>query len=131
MLQQPKAEDFVIATGIQESVRTFIELTAIELGWGGISWDGTEVNEIGRRKDSGDIVVKIDPRYFRPAEVETLLGDPTKAKERLGWKPKISLIELIREMVTSDRENASKEALLKREGFNVVSSMESPPTLRV
>jgi len=131
MLQQPKAEDFVIATGIQESVRTFIELTAIELGWGGISWDGTEINEIGRRKDSGDIVVKIDPRYFRPAEVETLLGDPTKAKDRLGWKPKISLEELIKEMVTSDRENASKEALLKREGFNVVSSMESPPTLRV
>lgn len=131
MLQQPTAEDFVIATGIQESVRNFIDLTARELGWGGISWEGSELNEVGRRRDSGEIVVRIDPRYFRPAEVETLLGDPTKAQESLGWKPKITLIELIKEMVASDRENATKEAILKREGFNVVSSMETPPTLKV
>jgi GDPmannose 4,6-dehydratase len=131
MLQQPTAEDFVIATGIQESVRNFIDLTARELGWGGISWEGSELNEVGRRRDSGEIVIRIDPRYFRPAEVETLLGDPTKAQESLGWKPKITLIELIKEMVASDRENATKEAILKREGFNVVSSMETPPTLKV
>jgi len=106
-------------------------LTARELGWGGISWEGSELNEVGRRRDSGEIVVRIDPRYFRPAEVETLLGDPTKAQESLGWKPKITLIELIKEMVASDRENATKEAILKREGFNVVSSMETPPTLKV
>lgn len=131
MLQQREPEDFVIATGLQESVRRFIEMTAKELGWGGISWEGSEINEIGRRNDSGEVVIRIDPRYFRPAEVETLLGDPTKAMERLGWKPKITLIELIKEMVLSDREHASKEALLKREGFKVVSSMETPPTLRV
>lgn len=131
MLQQREPEDFVIATGLQESVRCFIEMTAKELGWGGISWEGSEINEIGKRKDSGEVVIRIDPRYFRPAEVETLLGDPTKAKEKLGWEPKTTLIELIKEMVQSDREHASKEALLKREGFNVVSSMETPPTLRV
>ena len=87
MLQQETPEDFVIATGRQESVRRFIELSAAALGWGGINWEGTELNEIGRRKDTGAIVVRIDPRYFRPAEVETLLGDPTKAHSKLGWNP--------------------------------------------
>jgi GDPmannose 4,6-dehydratase len=131
MLQQESPEDFVIATGIQESVRTFIELTSKELGWGGIEWEGNEVSEVGKRVDTGEIVIRIDPRYFRPSEVETLLGDPTKAQIKLGWKPQISLIELIREMVVSDRENASKEAVLMREGFNVVSSVETPPSSKV
>ena len=89
MLQQDKPEDFVIATGRQESVRKFLELSAKEIGWGGINWEGSKSNEIGRRKDNGEIVVKIDPAYYRPAEVETLLGDPTKAKNKLGWKLKL------------------------------------------
>ena len=85
MLQQEQPEDFVIATGRQESVRRFIELTAQQLGWGLMQWDGEGIAEVGRRGDTGEVVVRIDPRYFRPAEVETLLGDPSKAKEMLGW----------------------------------------------
>lgn len=122
MLQQEgPPEDFVIATGRQESVRRFIELSAIELGWGQIKWEGEGVNEIGRR-DSGEVVIKIDPRYFRPAEVETLLGDPTKAHAKLGWKPTTSLEELVAEMVVADLEEAKKEAYLRRKGFNVVGA---------
>ena len=94
MLQQELPEDFVIATGRQESVRRFIELTAQQLGWGRIQWDGDGIAEVGRRSDTGDVVVRIDPRYFRPAEVETLLGDPSKAEEKLGWTPKTILRNL-------------------------------------
>ena len=121
-------EDFVIATGRQESVRRFIELAAGELGWGGMRWEGSGVAEIGRRADTGSVVVRIDPRYFRPAEVETLLGDPTKAREKLGWTPTTTLEELVAEMVAADKEEAAKEATLRREGFVVVGSMENPPT---
>jgi len=128
MLQQPGTpEDFVIATGRQESVRRFIELTALELGWGALQWEGTGVQETGRRR-SGEVVVRIDPRYFRPAEVETLLGDPNKAHEKLGWTPTTTLEELVAEMVAADREEARKEAILRLKGFNVVGSMENPPT---
>ncbi len=129
MLQQSGIpEDFVIATGRQESVRRFIELAAIALGWGGVDWQGTGIEETGRRRDTGEVVVRIDPRYFRPAEVETLLGDPSKAHRKLGWTPTTTLEELVAEMVTCDREEAAKEALLRREGFRVVGSMENPPT---
>ena len=133
MLQQDAPQDFVIATGRQETVRRFIELSAEQLGWGGgngqaIQWDGTGIDEVGRRGDTGDVVVRIDPRYFRPAEVETLLGDPTKAKETLGWTPTTTLEELVAEMVATDKEEAAKEALLRRKGFAVVGSMENPPT---
>lgn len=129
MLQQEgPPEDFVIATGRQESVRRFIELAASELGWGRIEWKGKGLQEIGVRLDTGDVVVRIDPRYFRPAEVETLLGDPTKAKEKLGWTPTTTLEGLVAEMVAADREDAKREAYLKREGFKVVGSMENPPT---
>jgi GDPmannose 4,6-dehydratase len=131
MLQQDKPEDFVIATGRQETVRRFIELTAAELGWGGIKWSGEGVNETGCRADTGAMVVRIDQRYFRPAEVETLLGDPTRARERLGWTPTTTLEELVQEMVQADREEAAKEALLLREGFKVVGSMENPPQVSV
>ncbi|PSB38008.1 GDP-mannose 4,6-dehydratase [Aphanothece minutissima] len=127
MLQQEQPEDFVIATGRQESVRRFIELTAEELGWGGIDWSGSGVEETGARRDTGAIVVRIDRRYFRPAEVETLLGDPTRARERLGWTPTTTLEELVAEMVATDKEEAAKEATLRREGFTVVGSMENPP----
>ena len=132
MLQQESPQDFVIATGRQESVRRFIELAAQELGWGGsegaILWSGEGLEETGRRADTGAVVVRIDPRYFRPAEVETLLGDPTRAREILGWTPTTTLEELVAEMVSCDKEEAAKEALLRRKGFNVVGSMENPPT---
>jgi GDPmannose 4,6-dehydratase len=128
MLQQETPEDFVIATGRQESVRRFIELTAQQLGWGLMVWDGSGLQETGRRADTGDVVVRIDPRYFRPAEVETLLGDPTKAKDKLGWTPTTTLEELVAEMVEADKEEAAKEALLRRKGYQVVGSMENPPT---
>ena len=85
MLQQQNPEDFVIATGHQEGVRRFIEITAYQLGWGLIQWEGEGLSELGRRADTGAVVVRIDPRYFRPAGVETLLGDPSNAKEKLGW----------------------------------------------
>jgi GDPmannose 4,6-dehydratase len=130
MLQQDTPEDFVIATGRQESVRRFIELTAVQLGWartsGGaaIRWEGEGVHEIGRRADTGAVVVRIDPRYFRPAEVETLLGDPSKARDRLGWTPTTTLEELVAEMVAADKEEAAKEATLRREGFAVVGTHE-------
>jgi GDPmannose 4,6-dehydratase len=128
MLQQSGVpEDFVIATGRQESVRRFIELTAASLGWGGIDWQGSGVEETGRRADTGAVVVRIDPRYFRPAEVETLLGDPSKAHDRLGWRPTTTLEQLVQEMVEHDREEAAKEALLRREGFQVAAPMENPP----
>jgi GDPmannose 4,6-dehydratase len=131
--QQGPPEDFVIATGRQESVRRFIELAAGELGWGGsdgpaILWSGDGVNEIGCRADTGAIVVRIDPRYFRPAEVETLLGDPTKAHSKLGWTPTTTLEQLVAEMVAHDKDEAAKESLLRREGFPIVGSMENPPS---
>ena len=124
MLQQEQPEDFVIATGRQESVRRFIELSALQLGWGSMQWEGEGTAEVGRRGDNGEVVVRIDPRYFRPAEVETLLGDPTKAKDKLGWTPKTTLEQLVSEMVAADVEEAKKEAYLKRKGFSVVGSRE-------
>ena len=128
MLQQDNPEDFVIATGVQFSVRTFIDKTAKELGIT-LSWEGEGINEHGKvakieggkapAVKVGDILVKIDPRYFRPAEVETLLGDPAKAKEKLGWVPKITLDEMVGEMVASDLDKAKQHALLKSQGFRV------------
>ena len=120
MLQQEKPIDYVISTGRKESVRTFIEMCASKIGWGknkeqkAISWEGEGVNEVGRRIDTNEIVIKIDPRYFRPTEVETLLGDSSKAAKELGWKPKISLEELIGEMVDFDLREAFKEAKLNQ-----------------
>lgn len=124
MLQQEQPEDFVIATGRQESVRRFIELSAAELGWGAINWDGEGLEEVGRRADTGAVVVRIDPRYFRPAEVETLLGDPSRAHQRLGWQPTTTLEELVAEMIETDREEAKKEAYLRRKGFAVVGAAQ-------
>jgi GDPmannose 4,6-dehydratase len=85
------------------------------------------LHETGRRADTGQVVVRIDPRYFRPAEVETLLGDASKAHRQLGWKPTTTLEELVAEMVSTDKVEAAKEATLRREGFKVVGSMENPP----
>ena len=108
MLQQEKPEDFVIATGKQSTVRSFIELSANILGWGGIDWEGEGINEIGKRKDNGDIVIKIDPKYYRPTEVDSLLGDPTKAHKKLGWRPNTSIEDLAREMIEYDNKESKK-----------------------
>ena len=119
MLQQDNPEDYVIATGRQESVRRFIELSAIELGWGGINWEGKKLEEVGRRKDNNDIVIRIDKRYFRPSEVDSLLGDSSKAKNNLGWKPSKTLEDIITEMIKTDREIASKKSLLIKHGYKI------------
>ncbi len=133
MLQQESPEDFVIATGVQYSVRQFIGWSAEELGVT-IEFSGEGVDEVGRVVDIkgdkapalkvGDVVVRIDARYFRPAEVETLLGDPTKAKEMLGWTPEITVQEMCAEMVAEDLQAAQRHALLKDHGHEVSVSME-------
>jgi GDPmannose 4,6-dehydratase len=115
MLQQEVAEDFVIATGEQHSVREFVDAAAAELGMG-IAWRGEGVQEQGFDA-AGKCVVAVDPRYFRPAEVETLLGDPAKAMAKLGWKPKVSFRELVAEMVREDLKAAERDELVKRHGF--------------
>ena len=117
ILQQEKPDDFVISTGKQISVRKFIDLTARELGWGNIIWEGNEINEIGKRADNGKIVIKVDPRYFRPTEVQTLLGDSSKARDILGWSSKITVEELVSEMVANDKKDAEKESLLLKKGM--------------
>ena len=124
MLQQEKPEDFVIATGRQESVRRFIELSAKELGWGGILWEGKGLNEVGKRKDNLDIVIRVDKRYFRPSEVESLLGDSSKAQKRLGWESSTSLEELISQMIENDKIIASKKSLLLKSGFKITNHKE-------
>ena len=109
MLQQEKPEDYVIATGVSTSVREFIELSAKALNWGGIDWEGKGVNEIGRRSDNGNVVIKIDPNFYRPAEVESLLGDASKAHKKLGWRPEYKINDLVQEMISSDHILAIKE----------------------
>ena len=127
MLQQDKPTDFVIATGRQESVRKFIELTAKELNWGSIIWEGEGLDEIGRREDTNAIVIRIDKKYFRPNEVSNLLGDPSLAKNKLGWVPKTTLEDLVAEMVKVDMEEAQKELLLVQSGFEINNINEQPP----
>ena len=134
MLQQDQPEDFVIASGAQNSVRQFIEWSAAELGIS-IEFHGQGVGECatvaGVVGDSapavsvGDVIVRVDPRYFRPTEVDTLLGDPTKAKERLGWATETSAQEMCREMVEADLEIAKRSALLKRHGFKIPTPQET------
>jgi GDPmannose 4,6-dehydratase len=121
MLQQDHPEDFVIATGVQYTVRQFIEKTATALGMQ-IKWKGKGVDEVGYCNDKA--IVKIDPNYFRPTEVETLLGDPSKAKKRLGWEPVISLDEMIEEMVASDLAESKKHVLMKANGYPVSVNIE-------
>ncbi len=125
MLQQEQPEDFVIATGVQVSVRQFVEMAAAELGMT-LEFSGVGAREIGtvatvdgaRSKcRPGDVVVRVDPRYFRPTEVETLLGDASKAKAKLGWSPRIPLAELVREMVAADYASAERDSLVKQAGF--------------
>ena len=116
MLQQEKPEDYVIATGEQHSVRAFVERAAAELGMQ-LRWNGSKLEEQGIDADTGRTVVRIDPRYFRPTEVDTLLGDASKARKQLGWTPEIGFAELVREMVESDLRLAQRDALVEREGF--------------
>ena len=132
MLQQDKAEDFVIATGVQYSVRQFVSFAAAELGVE-VKFEGDGVSEIGvvakvtgdkAKVKVGDVIVRVDPRYFRPTEVETLLGDPTKAREKLGWTPKTTLAELVAEMVNSDYTSAKRDALVKMAGFKAFDHHE-------
>ncbi|MBC2667218.1 GDP-mannose 4,6-dehydratase [Novosphingobium flavum] len=133
MLQQDVAEDFVIATGVQYSVRQFILWAAAELGIT-LSFSGEGVNEVATVEAvadidavtvrPGDVIVRVDPRYFRPAEVETLLGDPTMAREKLGWVPEITVQEMCAEMVADDLKTARRHALLKHHGFEVPVALE-------
>src|SRR6185437_15638744 len=116
MLQQPQAEDYVIATGEQHSVRDFVTHAAAELGMR-LEWRGTGADEHGVDAKSGRAVVKVDPRYFRPTEVETLLGDPTKARTNLGWKPEVTFEGLVKDMVAADLEIARRDATMAKEGF--------------
>lgn len=115
MLQQTQPDDFVIATGIQYSVREFVDIAAKELGIQ-VRWEGTGVDEKGYDAN-GKCIVAVDPRYFRPTEVETLLGDPSKAKEKLGWIPRTSFTELVKEMVQEDLRIAERDELVKTHGF--------------
>ena len=119
ILQQDEPDDYVIATGEQHSVREFVERAFHEVGTG-IKWKGEGVDEKGYDGDTGKVIVEVDKSYFRPTEVETLLGDPTKAKQRLGWATKVTFNELVSEMVTEDLKEAERDQLCKREGFKVM-----------
>jgi GDPmannose 4,6-dehydratase len=134
MLQQETPEDYVIATGEQHSVRDFVDAAAGELGVV-LRWEGKGVEEVGivagvpeggrlNGMQVGDTIVRVDPRYFRPTEVETLLGDPTKAREKLGWVPKTTFPELVAEMMRADLEEARRDELCKSEGFSVLNHHE-------
>ena len=133
MLQQEMPEDYVIATGVQCSVRDFIQKAAKQLGIS-LSFEGEGDQEIGvvsgvhadraPALKLGDVIVRVDPRYYRPTEVETLLGDPSKAKQKLGWSPEISLDSMIEEMVSHDLDRARQTALLKQFGYGVPVSRE-------
>ena len=112
MLQQKAPDDFVIATGRQESVRRFLELAAIEIGWGGLKWIGKGSDEVGFRIDNGEPVVRIDPAYYRPSEVQTLIGDPTKAKKELNWEASCSLEQLVAEMISTDMKIAKRDSII-------------------
>ncbi|MBU1565163.1 MAG: GDP-mannose 4,6-dehydratase [Proteobacteria bacterium] len=134
MLQEETPDDYVIATGVQHSVRDFVNAAAAELAVT-LRWEGTGTDEIGvvasvppgeiqKGMKVGDIIIRVDPRYFRPTEVETLLGDPTKAREKLGWVPKTSFLELVSEMMRYDLEGARRDELCKSEGFTVLNHHE-------
>jgi len=118
MLQQAQPEDYVVATGEQHSVRDFVVLAGKLLGMD-IHWQGRGIEEVGVDRDSGHTVVRVDPRYFRPAEVDSLLGDASRIRERLGWRPEISFDALVREMVEADMALANRDALVAKEGYRI------------
>ncbi len=123
MLQQEKPEDFVVATGHTYSVREFVEKA---FGFAGFSikWEGTGLDEVGRDADSGKVMVRIDKRYYRPTEVDFLLGDPSKAEKMLGWKAKTGFEELVEEMLSADLHEAERELLCKNSGFQTFNHFE-------
>jgi len=123
MLQQDEPEDFTISTGEQYTVRDFVNIAANELGIE-VKWKGSGVDEVGIDASTGKKIIRIDSRYFRPTEVETLLGDSTKAREKLGWVPKISFREMVREMVNCDLNDAKKDRICSREGFSTYNRQE-------
>ena len=129
MLQQDRPEDYVIATGVQYSVRDFVNAAAKEIGMQ-IRWEGQGVDEVGYLVGASLLanqaapIVRVDPRYFRPTEVETLLGDATKAREKLGWTPRVSFAELVAEMVREDLKVAERDELIKKHGFKAFDRNE-------
>lgn len=123
MLQQDEPEDFVIATGQSHTVREFVE-KAFEAADREIIWSGSGIREVGSDKATGEALIKIDPRYFRPTEVDYLLGDPSKAKNKLGWNPKIAFEELVKIMVKEDLEEAEKDAFTRKKGFKTYNHFE-------
>ena len=135
MLQQNHPKDYVIATGRTETVRRFVEICALKLGWNsknseqGIIWKGEGMNEVGVRADNGDIVIRIDKRYFRPTEVELLLGDSQKALKELNWHPKITLEQIISEMLNHDNEEAEKALILRKKGYPLSDPIETMPNI--
>ena len=128
MLQQDAPDDYVIATGRTETIKKFIEISATKLNWNkdangpAITWEGEGLDEIGRRVDTNEIIIRVDPRYFRPAEVDLLIGDSTKAFKKLNWKPKISLEKLIEEMIDEDKKKAFNEKLLSDKGIKLINN---------
>jgi GDPmannose 4,6-dehydratase len=134
MLQQEQPDDFVIATGVQHSVREFVQMSAAELGLT-LRFEGQGVDEVAvvaaiadadkaPALKEGDVILRVDPRYFRPTEVETLLGDPSKAKAKLGWTPEITVQQMTAEMVAGDLDQARRHALLKRHGYEMPVTLE-------
>jgi GDPmannose 4,6-dehydratase len=123
MLQQDTPEDFVIATGVQYSVRQFVDAAAKEMGIQ-IRWEGSGLDEKGYDVATNKCIVQVDPRYFRPTEVETLLGDPSKAREKLGWTPRITFDELVAEMVREDLKSAERDELVKKHGYKAMDYHE-------
>jgi GDPmannose 4,6-dehydratase len=123
MLQQDEPDDFVIATGETHSVREFVEKAFEEIGIE-IAWEGAGINEVGKDAATGKILIRIDPRYFRPTEVDFLLGDPSKAREKLGWENRVSFDQLIKIMVHDDLKEAQKDHLCSREGFQTYNHFE-------
>ncbi|NPV38354.1 MAG: GDP-mannose 4,6-dehydratase [Brevinematales bacterium] len=123
ILQQDQPEDYVLATGETHEVREFVEMAFAEVGIP-LKWEGEGVNEKGIRTDTGEVVVEVDPRYFRPTEVDILLGDATKARTKLGWKPKHTLQDLVKDMIAHDMEEAKRDHLLKTEGFKTYKFSE-------
>jgi GDPmannose 4,6-dehydratase len=123
VLQQPKAQDFVLATGVTTSIRDFCILVFGELGIE-LQWKGKDQDEVGINKKNGKTIIKIDPVYFRPTEVDLLLGDSSKAREQLSWKPTFDLNALVKEMVKEDLELAKRDQLLKDSGYKITSPEE-------
>ncbi|NJB69018.1 GDPmannose 4,6-dehydratase [Desulfobaculum xiamenense] len=123
MLQQDEPDDYVVATGRQYTVRHVVELAAEATGIH-LRWEGSGAQEKGIDTNTGETLVAVDPRYFRPTEVETLLGDPTKAREKLGWEPRITLEDMVQEMIAADLADARRDDLCRKEGFRILNHHE-------